>query len=233
MKHCGNSTDLQKQTVTLFVLSVPFSTQLKDCKVVLEDISFSCGAAKLQMLDLSQDKTHMTDSHNTTESDFLKNLCLKTPIAWGNSVDKQWTLLDDKVSDKLYMCATLADTLSLLQESIYNDAANIFGHLQPKKRNLAGQSRRTKFAIELIQQKNLLFAQIKSASLPEQNAALTQLLINVKCKIRSLRKAEKTRKRRWLIKRAKNEFKNLIKAAFLTIIFWTSYLHVEMPLHPV
>ena len=205
-KHCGNSTDLQKQTATPFVPSVPFSTQLKDCKVVLEDISFSCGAAKLQMLDLSQDKTQTTDSHNTTEIDFLKNLCFKTPIAWGNSVDKRWTLLDDKVSDKLYMCATLADTLSLLQESIYNDAANIFGHLQPKKRNLAGQSRRTKFSIELIQQKNLLLAQIKSASLPEQNAALTQLLINIKCKIRSLRKAEKTRKRRWLTKRAKNEF---------------------------
>ena len=179
-KHCGNSTDLQKQTATPFVRSMPFSTQLKDCKVVLEDISFSCGAAKLQVLDLSQDKTHTTDSHNTTESDFLKNLCLKTPIAWGNSVDKRWTLLDDKVSDKLYMCATLADTLSLLQESIYNDAANTFGHLQPKKRNLAGQSRRTKFSIELIQQKNLLLAQIKSTSLPEQNAALTQLLINVK-----------------------------------------------------
>ena len=74
------------------------------------------------------------------------------------------------------------------------------------QRNLAGQSRRTKFSIELIQQKNLLLAQIKSASLPEQNAALTQLLINVKCKIRSLRKAEKTRKLRWLIKWAKNEF---------------------------
>ena len=69
-----------------------------------------------------------------------------------------------------------------------------------------GQSRRSKFSIDLIQQKNLLLAQIKSASLPEQNATLTQLLINVKCKIRSLRKAEKTRKRRSHIKRAKNEF---------------------------
>ena len=103
------------------------------------------------------------------------------------------------------MRTTLGDTLSLQQESIYNDAANIFGHLQPKKRNLAGKSRRTKFSIEVIQQKNLLLAQIKSASLPEQNAALTQLLINVKCKIRSLLKAEKTRKHRWLIKRANNE----------------------------
>ena len=94
------------------------STHLKDCKVVLEDISFSCGTAKLQMLDLSQDKTHTTDSHHTTESDFLKNLCLETPIAWANSVDERWTQLDDKVSDKLHMYASLAETLTFLQELI-------------------------------------------------------------------------------------------------------------------
>ena len=140
-KHCGNSTDFEKQTATSFAPSVSISTQLKDCRVVLEDISFSPGVAKLQILDLNQYKTHTTDSHHTTESDFLKNLCLKAPVAWGNSVDERWTQLDDKVSDKLHMCATLAETLTLLQESIYNDAANIFGHLQPKKRNLAGQSR--------------------------------------------------------------------------------------------
>ena len=140
-KHCGNSTNFEKETATPFVPNVSISTQLKDCRVVLEDISFSCGAAKLQMLDLSQDKTHTTDSHHTTESDFLKNLCLKASVALGNSVHERWTQLDDKVSDKLHMCATLAETLTLLQESIYNDAENIFGHLQPIKRNLAGQSR--------------------------------------------------------------------------------------------
>ena len=123
------------------------STQLKDFKIVLEDISFSCGAAKLQMLDLSQDKTHTTDSHHTSESDFLKNLCLKTPIACGNSIDERWTLLDDKNSDNLHMCTTLADTILLPQESIDTEAVNIFGHLQPKKRNLAGQSQRTKLSI--------------------------------------------------------------------------------------
>ena len=52
-KHCANSADFEKQTATFFVPSVSFSTQLKDCKVVVEDISFSCRAAKLQMLDLS------------------------------------------------------------------------------------------------------------------------------------------------------------------------------------
>ena len=48
--------------------------------------------------------------------------------------------------------------------------------------------------------------QINSVSLPDQKTALTQLLINVKSKNWSLRKAEKTRKRRWFIKRAKNKF---------------------------
>ena len=40
----------------------------------------------------------------------------------------------------------------------------------------------------------------------EQQAALTQLLITIKCRIPSLRKAEKARKSRWLIKRTKTEF---------------------------
>ena len=82
----------------------------------------------------------------------------------------------------------------------------MFGHIQPKKRKLAGQSRRTKLSIELIQQKNLPLDQINPASLPEQKTALTQVLINVKSKNWSLRKAEKTRKRHWLVKRAKNKF---------------------------
>ena len=53
---------------------------------------------------------------------------------------------------------------------------------------------------------NLLLPQINSAALSEQKAALTQLPINVRSKIQSLRKPEKTHKRRWVIKRAKNEF---------------------------
>ena len=100
----------------------------------------SCGAAKLQMLDPTQDETHMTDSHHATESNFLKNLCLKTPIAWGNSIDERWTELDDKVSIKLHMCTTFEETAALFQETIYTEAASIFRHLQHKTRRLAGQS---------------------------------------------------------------------------------------------
>ena len=49
-------------------------------------------------------------------------------------------------------------------------------------------------------------AQVNSVALSEKKAALTQLLINVRSKIRSLCKAEETCKCRWLIKRAQNEF---------------------------
>ena len=146
------------------------------------------------------------DSHHTTESNFLKNLCLKTPIAWGNSIDERWTELDDKVSIKLHMCTTLPETVSLLQETIYTEAASIFLHFQQKTRRLAGQSQRTKLSIQLSHQKNLLLAQIKS-SLPEEQAALTHLLINVKCRNQSLYKGEKTHKCLWLMRKAKNEFK--------------------------
>ena len=92
----------------------------------------------------------MADSDHTSESDFLKNLRLKTSIAWGNSIDERWTQLYNKVSIKLHMCTTLAETVSHLQETIYTEAASIFGHLQQKTRCLAGQSRRTKLSIQLI-----------------------------------------------------------------------------------
>ena len=128
----------------------------------------------------------MIDSHHTTESNFLKNLYLKTPIAWGNSIDERWTDLDDKVSIKLHMCTTLAETVSLLQETIYTEAASILAHLQQKTRYFTGQSQRTKLSIQLIHQKNQLLAQIKSSALPDQQAALTPVLINVKCRIRFL-----------------------------------------------
>ena len=115
------------------------------------------------------------------------------------------------------MCTTLEETVALLQETIYTEAASIFGHLHHKRRQLVGQ--RTKLSIQLIEQKNLLLAQIKSSSLPEQQAALTHLLLNVKCRIRSLSKAEKTRKHRWLMKKVKNEFKpNLTKKVKIFLI---------------
>ena len=60
---------------------------------------------------------------------------------------------------------------------------------------------------KLIKEKNLLTAQINSIFLPDQWIALEQLLTDVKNKIRSLRKTEKSRRRGWLVKKARNDLK--------------------------
>ena len=97
---------------------------------------------------------------------------MKTPIAWGKANDECWVQLDDIVYRKLKNCNSLTEWLDLLQNTIYNEAANIFGHSHPPKRNLSGQSRRTKVSIQLTKEKNLLTAKINSTFLPDQQIAL-------------------------------------------------------------
>ena len=106
---------------------------MKDCKVVLEDISSSCDAVKLKILNTSQESNHVASSHLTKEERLLEGLSMKTPVAWGKANDKRW-----------------AQRLDLLQNAIHNEPANIFSHSQPPERNLVGQSRRTKLPIQLI-----------------------------------------------------------------------------------
>ena len=62
--------------------------------------------------------------------------------------------------------------------------------------------------IQLIKRKNLLTAQINTIFLPDQWRALEQLLTDVKNKTRSMHKSEKSHKRCWLVKKAKNTFRS-------------------------
>ena len=54
--HCQISNDLINPTATPITSSVSIPIQVRDCKVVLEEISLTCGAAKLQLLDLIRTK---------------------------------------------------------------------------------------------------------------------------------------------------------------------------------
>ena len=190
-KLCG---DLSKSISMSSKSVASTATHVKDSKVVLEDISSSYNAVKLKMLNISQENTHTTSSHLTIEERLLEGLSVKIPIAWGKANDERWAQLDDVVSSKLKSYNSLTEQLDHLQNTIYNEAANIFGHSQPPTRNLARKSRRTKLSIQLIKEKNLLTAQISTIFLPDQRTALEQLLTNVKNKIRSLCKSEKNRK---------------------------------------
>ena len=171
----------------------PANVRLKSCKVVLEDIIPKCGAEKLKTLNPPPEKTHKSDSP-PTEGMFLQNLQARTPIAWGKG--------------KLHPCQSLSKRVKLLEDSIYEEGAKIFGHSPSHHKNLSVTSRRTAHSISLINEKNTLLRQIASMSNLVQKAALEQLLSPVKSKIKLLRRAENGRKKRWKFKKAQAAFRS-------------------------
>ena len=126
----------------------------------------------------------------------VSHMQVKPPIAWGKLPHKRWLQLDDTGHSKQTNTGTLSERLNHLESTIFARAATLFRHSPPPNQNLAGQSHRKKLSINLIKKKNLVLAQIKSSSFSEQKIALNHLL-HVKSKIRSLHKAEKSRKRCW------------------------------------
>ena len=148
-KPCG---DLSKSISTSSKSSVSTDALVKDCKVVLEDIT-SCDAVKLKMLNASKENTHTTSSHLTKVERLLEVLSMNTPIAWNKANDEYWAQLDDIVYSKLKNCNSLTEQLDLPLNTIYNEAANISGHSQVPQRNFARQSKRIKLSIQLIKKK--------------------------------------------------------------------------------
>ena len=122
--------------------------------------------------------------------------------------ETSWSKLDGAVYCRLHNCCSLSDRVQLLSDTIYQQAALIFGHPPLETKNLSGHSRRTKHSIELIQQKALLSSQISATCIPEEQAGLTLLLSQVKGKIKSLRRSERSRKKRWKIKQTRSAFRN-------------------------
>ena len=118
--------------------------------------------------------------------------------------------LDNAVSSRLSehskFCDSLSAKVKLLEDSIYEEAVLIFGHPLTKEIKLSGKSRRTIQSIKLINQKNLLVAQISSASNPSQHAALQELLSPTKEKIRVMRRAERRCRKRLIFKKGQAAF---------------------------
>ena len=109
------------------------------------------------------EKTHKSDSR-PTEGMFLQDLQARTPIAWGKMSDDRWAVLDSAVFGKLHPCQSLSKKVKLLEDSIYEEGAKIFGHSPSHHKNLSVTSRRTAHSISLINEKNTLLRQIASMS---------------------------------------------------------------------
>ena len=151
----------------------------------------------------------MTTSRHIVEAKYLEGLEVKTPIKWGKmDDDDNWSALDDNVYSKLHKSNTIFERLQLLEDTLYSEATKIFGHQKFKQKKMRGKSRRTKHCIMLVQEKNKLLAKLKITANPTEIAGLKDLLIPIKEKIKSVRRAERQRKKRWLFKKSQFSFKN-------------------------
>ena len=135
---------------------------------------------------------------------------MKTLVDLGKAKEECLEKLDDIVYSKLKNYNSLTEELDRLQNTIYNEADNIFSHSQAPKRNLAEQSRRTKFSIQLIKEKNLLTAQINSIFLPDQRIPLEELLTD------------------WLVHKARNNFKANLYNAGKTLFDSKCYVNLKV-----
>ena len=189
-------------------LSRKVNVPLRNCKVVLDDISFGSVAGKHNTLKQCQGSPHTTPSQGTVEKKSLQDLTVKRPISWGKMNDKRWSTLDSAVQALVHPCNTFPVTVKLLEDTIYSEASKIFGHCTVfPKRNLAGKTRRNLLSINPIKQKNLLLTQISSTVDPQEQASLKELLAPIKEKIRNFRRAEKHTKKRWLFKKSQEKFR--------------------------
>ena len=100
-------------------LSRKVNVPLRNCKVVLEDISFHSVAGKYKTLKQCQGNIHTKPFRDTVERKSLQDLTGKRPISWGKMNDKRWSALDSAVQTQLHPCNTLSVRVKLLEDTIY------------------------------------------------------------------------------------------------------------------
>ena len=178
-----------------------------DCQVVLHDVLSTSSTEKFQTLNFNLDKSHSVNSRQTLDSHYLNNLFQKDPIAWPKMNDNNgWEQLDSAVSNLLVGAASVFERVELLEKSIYDQGSLLFGFLPRKEKSLSGLIRRAQHSIKLVTEKNELLARINNTSDQCTKDSLQTLLENVRTRLRILRRSECSRKRRWKIKKANQQF---------------------------
>ena len=181
--------------------------KLLDCQVVLHDVLSTSSTEKFQTLNFNLDKSHRVNSRQTLDSHYLNNLFQTDPIAWPKMNDNNgWQQLDSAVSNLLVGAASVFERVELLEKSIYDQGSLLFGFLPRKEKSLSGLNRRAQHSIKLVTGKNELLARINDTSDQCTKDSLQTFLKNVCTRLGILCRSETSRKRRWKIKKANQQF---------------------------
>ena len=122
------------------------------------------------------------------------------------SDNNSWEQIDSAVSNLHVGAASVFDRVELLEKSIYDQGSLLFGLLQRKEKSLSGHNRRPQHSIKVVTEKNDLLARINDTSDQCTKDSLQTLLENVRTRLQILHRNESSRKRRWKIKKANQQF---------------------------
>ena len=196
----------ERETLKDQTLSLKVSEQT--CLSQSKQIPKSFNTVECETLNASQGKNHSAPSHEIVDKRYLADCITKLPIRWPPANDnKAWEELDELASTKLMNTGTLIKRLDLLQDTIYNEGANLFGNYPGKAKCHFQALRSDSKIIALVQQKNNLQSQIELACTELELCGLSDLLKQVRIDLRKFRRAQNCRKRRWKRNQIRKNFK--------------------------
>ena len=187
----------------VIVIASQLTKPLKECNVVVEDVSCHIYAEKLKALKNGLVNLHSTCSCLDNDRKHLSTFIIKQPIKWHQANhEEKWGDFDGAVLSKINRGCSLSPRLDILQTTIYNTAVHMFGYTEHRQNSsFQTPGRRKYFSLKLVNEKNTLIAKLESC-MSFERAGLKVTLAQVKTKFRFLRRSERNIKKRWSLKNA-------------------------------
>ena len=166
------------------IIASQLTNSLKECNVVVENVSCHIDAEKLKALKNGPVNLHSTSSHLDDDRKHLTTFIMKQPIKWPQANDEEkWGDFDGAVLSKLNRGCSLSHRLDILQTTIYDTAVHKFGYIE-QRHNSSFQtpSRRKYLSLKLVSEKNTLISKIESC-MSFERSGLQVILAQVKIKL--------------------------------------------------
>ena len=175
--------------------------------MVIEDCSLLIEAAQ-PLLDPRPENLHSSDPQLVKDESFLKSLPVKVKINWPSMTDgDEWNKFNTNVFKKLVPVHSISDRVSHLENIIYEEASSLFGHITEESKLQHRYNFKKKRIIELVNTKNSILDQLSSANSEHDIVGLQLILDSTRKELRSIRKKDNCRKKRWLRNRDRKKFK--------------------------
>ena len=170
---------------------------IRECRVVLDSLDITSGAAKLNEHKPCRNKNHLTSQFSSSDKSFLNKQDVKQPIKWPPLSDKSsWRDFEKDVLPLLPSFGSISKRLQCLEDSIYTIGSSRFGIVSSGRPSPSKNFKPTKLCINLVCQKNSLLQSIEDCSCPEERSSLVALLSQVRERLRKVHKLLRVRMRK-------------------------------------